>query len=72
MSNSLGEGLAIAGNIVTTVARLPTATPAMLGRRGFVTDSDQTIIAGLGLPVSGGGSIGVPVYCDGTDWLIGG
>jgi len=65
-------GLALAGYIVTTVANLPPAAQVGMGVRAFVTDASQSITDGLGLAVVGGGSNKVPVYCDGTNWLIGG
>lgn len=50
----------------TTVAALPAAGTA--GRRAFVTDANATTFASI---VAGGGSNGVPVYDDGTNWRIG-
>jgi hypothetical protein len=55
----------------TTVASLPSASTAGAGSRHFVTDSTQTLSAGIGATVAGGGSNSVPVYSDGTNWLIG-
>lgn len=55
----------------TTVAGLPSAATAGAGARAFVTDANTTIILGLGTAVVGGGSNSVPVYSDGTNWLIG-
>jgi len=54
-----------------TVGTLP-ATPAD-GARSFVTDSNQTLTAGIGTPVATGGTNHVPVYYDGgaAAWLIG-
>lgn len=52
----------------TTVAALPAAASAGAGARAFVTDSAGTTFASV---VTGGGTDGVPVYCDGTDWRIG-
>ena len=51
-----------------TVAELPGAAAVGAGSRGFVTDANATTFASI---VAGGGSNGVPVYCDGTDWRIG-
>jgi Putative phage tail protein len=53
----------------TTVAGLP-GSPT-IGARGFVTDSTQTLSAGLGSAVVGSGSHKTPVYYDGSTWLIG-
>lgn len=49
-----------------TVAGLPPATT--VGRQAFVTDANATTYASV---VAGGGSNGVPVYSDGTNWRIG-
>lgn len=54
-----------------TVATLPAAATAGAGATAFVTDANTTIILGLGLAVTGGGANKVPVYSDGTNWLIG-
>lgn len=52
----------------TTVAGLPDAGVAGAGSRSFVTDANATTFASI---VAGGGSNGVPVYSDGTNWRIG-
>ena len=54
-----------------TVATLPSAATAGAGARAFVTDANTTFILGVGTTVVGGGSNSVPVYSDGTNWLIG-
>lgn len=51
-----------------TVATLPAAAAGYTGFRAFVTDANATTFASI---VAGGGSNGVPVYCDGTNWRIG-
>lgn len=51
-----------------TVASLTAAATAGAGARAFVTDATATT---FGSTVSGGGSNKVPVYSDGTNWLIG-
>lgn len=53
------------------VGDLPAAATAGEGARGFVTDSTQTLAAGLGTAVVGSGGDKVPVYSDGSSWLIG-
>lgn len=58
-------------HIVTTVGALPSAATAGVGAIAFVTDSNQTIIVGLGTTAVGGGTDKVPVYSDGTNWIIG-
>lgn len=56
---------------VLTVATLPAAAAGNKGARAFVTDANATMILGLGLTVANGGSNNVPVYSNGTNWLIG-
>ena len=51
-----------------TVASLVAAATAGAGTRSFVTDATSTSFSSI---VSGGGSNGVPVYSDGTNWRIG-
>ena len=51
-----------------TVATLPAAATAGAGTRAFVTDANSTTFASI---VAGGGTNGVPVYSDGTNWRIG-
>lgn len=52
----------------TTVSSLPSASIVGVGARSFVTDATETTFA---TTVAGGGSNGVPVYSDGTNWRIG-
>lgn len=54
-----------------TVANLPSAAIAGAGARAAVTDASQTLTAGIGAIVAGGGANVVPVFCDGTNWRIG-
>ena len=57
---------------IYTVATLPTYTGIdRTGYRAFVTNATQTMTAGIGAIVVGGGSNKVPVYFDGTNWRIG-
>lgn len=51
-----------------TVANLPSASTAGAGAMSFVTDATATTYASV---VAGGGSNGVKVYSDGTNWRIG-
>lgn len=53
------------------VSALPSAATVGAGTRGFVSDGSTTLILGLGLTVVGGGSNKVPVYSDGTNWIVG-
>lgn len=50
------------------VAALPSAVTSGAGATLFVTDATATTFAST---VAGGGSNKVPVYSDGTNWLIG-
>lgn len=54
-----------------TVANLAAAATAGAGARAFVTDATTTLALGIGVAVTGGGSNKVPVYSDGSSWLIG-
>lgn len=51
------------------VASLP-ASPAT-GATALATDSNQTLTAGIGTTVAGGGTEKVPVFWDGATWIIG-
>lgn len=53
------------------VASLPSAATAGVGAISFVTDANTTVILGLGATVVGGGANKVPVYSDGTNWIVG-
>lgn len=50
------------------VASLPAAATAGAGARAYVTDANATTYNSI---VAGGGSNGVPVFSDGTNWRIG-
>lgn len=54
-----------------TVANLPAAATEGAGARAAVSDATQTLTAGIGAIVAGGGANIVPVFCDGTNWRIG-
>lgn len=54
-----------------STANLPAASAALQGARATVTDATQTLTAGIGVVVAGGGANVVPVFCDGTNWRIG-
>lgn len=65
--------LEVAGSITTTpvvVASLPAANLSA-GQRHFVTDASTTVLLGLGSTVTGGGANKIPVYSDGSNWIIG-
>lgn len=53
------------------VSALPSASTSGAGATAFVTDATLPITTGLGLSVTGGGTNKVPVYSDGTNWIIG-
>jgi hypothetical protein len=57
--------------VPVAVASLPTAPHAGTGSKAFVNDATLTIILGIGTTVVGGGANLVPVYSDGTNWIIG-
>lgn len=50
-----------------TVSTLPACSAGTGGSIGSVTDATS---ASYGAPVSGGGSIHIPVFCNGTNWTI--
>lgn len=50
-----------------TVATLPTG---VIGRRTYVTDSTVTASGNFGATVVGGGANTVPLFYDGTNWII--
>lgn len=54
-----------------TVGTLATAATAGAGARAFVTDSTVAAAGNFGAIVAGSGTNGVPVYSDGTNWMIG-
>jgi len=53
------------------VSELPAASVAGAGARAAVLDSDQTLTDGIGVAVAGGGAHVVPVFSNGSSWLIG-
>ena len=65
MTNGRPFGLHPDGPIVTVAALPPAAT---VGQRHMVSDAQNR---NFGTTVSGGGSNVVPVFSDGSNWLIG-
>ena len=63
---STGTGYIKQGPVA--VSALPSAATVGAGTRGFVNDATATTFASI---VAGGGANTVPVYSDGTNWLIG-
>jgi len=57
--------------IPTTVGGLTAAATVGAGTRAFVTDSTNTLSSHHGQVVVGGGSDFVPVFSDGTNWIVG-
>jgi len=53
------------------VAGLTAPATAGAGSRATVSDATQTLTAGIGAVVAGGGANIVPVFSDGTNWRIG-
>ena len=54
-----------------TVAGLPSAATVGFGAEAYASDSNATLAAGHGNTVAGGGANKVPVWSDGTNWIIG-
>ena len=57
--------------IPTTVGALTAAATVGAGTKAFVTDSANTLSSHHGQTVAGGGSNFVPVFSDGTNWIVG-
>jgi len=57
--------------IPTTVGALTAAATVGAGTKAFVTDSTSTLSSHHGQIVVGGGSNFVPVFSDGTNWIVG-
>lgn len=78
MANTKAVGVAFADPALDsaqfklyTVGTLPAASTALAGTRAAVSDSNAAYTAGIGATVATGGSYVVPVFCNGTNWLIG-
>tara|TARA_R110000822_G_scaffold2158_9_gene10396 strand:- start:942 stop:1178 length:237 start_codon:yes stop_codon:yes gene_type:complete len=78
MSNTQPIGVAYSDPVLDnaqftlyTVAQLPTASTALAGTRSAVSNANATYTAGIGATVAGGGANIVPVFCNGTNWVIG-
>jgi len=81
IGNKISGHLTVGGDILAAtglqssslpVAALPACVADLKGMRYYVTDATQTLTAGIGTVVMGGGAINVPVGCDGAKWRIGG
>lgn len=74
LGDAEGDSLEVADYVKVSavlVANLPSASTVGAGGRATVTDATQTLTAGIGATVAGGGSNIVPVFSDGTNWKIG-
>jgi hypothetical protein len=78
MANTKAVGVAFADPALDsaqfklyTVGTLPAASTALAGTRAAVSDSNAAYTAGIGAAVATGGSYVVPVFCNGSAWLIG-
>ena len=71
VTGSAGTGPGVVVTNSTVVASLPAAATAGAGARAFVTNASMSMALGIGTVVAGGGANAVPVYSDGTNWLIG-
>ncbi len=78
MANNQPIGVAYADPLLTSetltlvpVASLPTASVAIAGMRMAVNNSNAAYSGNAGATVAGGGSNIVPVFCNGTNWVIG-
>jgi hypothetical protein len=52
-------------------SQIASAATAGAGARSFVTDATMSMALGVGTVATAGGANSVPVYSDGTNWLIG-
>lgn len=68
-NGSNGGGWVRFGVVATIVADLPAASSFNKGNRAFVTDSAASPV--LGSAATGGGSLYLPVYSDGSTWRNG-
>lgn len=74
LGDASGDTLILTSYVKTTavaVASLPSAALVGAGGRAAVTDATQTLTAGIGATVTGGGANIVPVFSNGTNWIIG-
>jgi hypothetical protein len=68
-NNYVGRlGAGVVQQPTTTVAALIAAATAGAGARSIVSDALAPV---FGNAVTGGGAVVVPVYSDGTNWMVG-
>jgi hypothetical protein len=74
-TGTIGSNVVIADTLVRTIvvtfATLPAAATAGAGARAFISDGNIAAIGNFAAQVQGGGANNVPVYSDGSNWLIG-
>lgn len=71
-SQTLAFNAAVRAGGKVTVSQLPAASAALAGHRFVVTDGSVAYAsANVGATVAGGGANVVPVFCNGTNWVIG-
>lgn len=71
-SQTLAFNAAVRAGGKVTVTQLPAASAALAGHRFTVTDGSVAYTsANVGATVAGGGANVVPVFCNGTAWVIG-
>lgn len=73
LGDAAGTSLTASSHVTVTgctVANLPAAA-THAGARATVTDATQALTAGIGATVTGGGANIVPVFSNGTNWIIG-
>lgn len=76
-------GVSVTGNVISTgliqhkvftvaagADQIPVAT-GLAGTRAFVSDSNHTVANHHGAVLAGGGAHFVPVFSDGTNWIVG-
>jgi hypothetical protein len=70
VESDLATGTNLLRQTSVAVASLPSAITSA-GARAVVNNATQTLTAGIGAVVAGGGANVVPVFCDGSNWRIG-
>ena len=72
----ISGSLTVEGDIYSTTIRTTGSTVSnlpsgIIGQRSFVTDSTEPALGGFGRALTGSGANSVPVFYNGTQWLIG-
>ncbi len=63
--------LDVAGAIKAATYTFATLPAGAFGMSTYISDCNQTLAAGIGTAAAGGGANRVPVWHDGTQWIIG-